>query len=96
MFVGENSISKVVSFLSGADLVLTFKSFYEDEKANMPENVAESFHKWVCEKSGVESFHAISEFLIEKYNSEEIALEELINLYKDYRGSKFGRIFNVK
>ena len=89
MFVGENSLSKIDLYLSGAGLVLTYKRFYELKESEMPENETIEFNAWLNQKLGADSRTNCCKKLLSEFGSEKEALDRFVVMYKEFRGENF-------
>ena len=96
MFVGENSLTKVELYLSGAGQVLAFKKFYDLNETEMPELETSEFDQWLFEKLGTDSRSSSHNKLLEDNKSEQLSLEKFIELYKEFRGKDFGVLLKSK
>lgn len=91
MFVGDERLTSVYAYLSSANLALTYKRYYENNEKEIPVHEAVEFENWLSTKLSTDSFLASCEYLIKEYKNEESALTEFTRLYKEYRGSSFGK-----
>ena len=89
MFVGENSLSKIDLYLSGAGLALTYKRFYELKESEMPKNETIDFDSWLNQKLGADSRTNCCKKLLSEFGSEKEALEKFVVMYKEFRGENF-------
>lgn len=93
LFIGEHGITKLETYLSAADMALTYQRFYQQAEQQMPLNEANAFDEWLNQRTNTESFHEACMHLKRLFNSDEKALVELIKLYKEFRGDDFGALF---